>query len=117
MSKQSFKSQAINAVLTAIIRTLLGWAEEWGNDAFFFLVIGDKTCTDVAWFNTDQLACDSAIAVADDPQAAGAFQNLSTSVDILLEDRLKNEKFKSVFQETSSSSDDNGWYSIENDGK
>lgn len=117
MSKQSFKSQAINAVLTAIIRTLLGWAEEWGNDAFFFLVIGDKTCTDVAWSNTDQLACDGAIAVADDPQAAGAFQNLSTSVDILLEDRLKNEKFKSVFQETSSSSDDNGWYSIENDGK
>ena len=113
MSKQSFKSKAINAVLTAIVRTLLGWAEEWGNDAFFFLVIGDKTCTDVAWSNSEQLACNGALAIVDDPHAAGAFQNLSTSVDILLEDSLKDEKFKSVFEDTTSSANDNGWYSLE----
>ena len=50
MSKQSIKSKAINAFVTAIVRTLFGWVEKWDNDSFFFIVFGDKTCTDVAWY-------------------------------------------------------------------
>ena len=115
MAKKPFKSKAINAVLTAIIRTLLGWAEEWGNDAFFFLVIGDKTCVDVAWSNTESLECDGAIAVAGNPKTAGAFYNLSASVDLLIEENVKDKEFNDVFQETSPSKEDTGWYSIENE--
>lgn len=114
MSKQSFKSKAINAVISAIVRTLLGWAEEWGNDAFFFLVIGDKTCTDVAWHNTEDLACNGAWAITRDVPASGAFQDIATSFDILIEDQLKeNEQFKEAFEKTSPSKSDTGWYSNE----
>ena len=115
MAKKSSKSKAINAVLTAIIRTLLGWVEEWDNDAFFFLVIGDKTCVDVAWSNTESLECDGAIAVASNPKTAGAFYNLSTSVDLLIEENVKDKEFNDVFQETSPSKEDTGWFSIENE--
>ena len=113
MSKKSFKSKAINAVLSAIIRTILGWVEQWDNDAFFFLVIGDKTCVDVAWSNTEDLACDGAFAIACDPKAAGAFYNLSCSVDLLIEDNVKEKEFNAAFQETSPSKEDTGWYSLE----
>jgi hypothetical protein len=114
--KQSFHSKAINAVITAIVRVLLGWAEEWGNDAFFFLIIGDKTCTDVAWHNTENLSCEGALALVENgPKVAGAFQDIETSFDILLEDRLKdNEDFRKEFEKSSPSKDDQGWYSIEN---
>ena len=111
--KKSFKSKAINAVITAIVRTLLGWAEEWGNDAFFFLVIGDKNCTDVAWYNTEDLACNAALAITTDPRSAGAFQDLATSVDTLLEERLEEEDFKKVFQDTMPEKHANGWFSME----
>ena len=114
MSKQSFKSKAINAVIAAIVRTLLGWAEEWGNDAFFFLVIGDKTCTDVAWHNTDDLACNGAWAITRDVPAAGAFQDIVTSFDLLIEEQLKeDEQFKKAFEQTSPSKLDSGWFSNE----
>ena len=112
--KQSFKSKAINAVLSAIIRTLLGWAEEWGNDAFFFIVIGDKTCTDVAWHNTEMLSLDGALAVAYDAEAAGALQDLSGSVDILLEEQLKDDDFREKFQLTCPDKNSMGWHSYEN---
>ena len=113
MAKKPFKSKAINAVLTAIIRTLLGWAEEWDNDAFFFLVIGDKTTVDVAWSNTADLECDGAFAIAGNPKTAGAFYNLSTAVDLLVEDNVKDKEFDAVFQETSPSKEDTGWCSID----
>lgn len=113
MAKKPFKSKAINAVLSAIIRTLLGWAEEWNEDAFFFLVIGDKTCVDIAWSNTADLECDGAFAIAGDPKTAGAFYNLSAAVDLLIEDNVKDKKFNDIFQETSPSKEDLGWYSIE----
>ena len=113
MSKKSFKSKAINAVLTAIIRTILGWVEEWGNDAFFFLVIGDKSCVDVAWSNTEDLACDGAFAIASDPKTAGAFYNLSCSVDLLIDDNVKDKEFDAVFQDAIPDKKDSGWGSFE----
>ena len=114
MSKQSFKSKAINAVIAAIVRTLLGWAEEWGNDAFFFLVIGDKTCTDVAWRNTDDLACNGAWALTRNVPVASAFQDIATSFDLLIDEQLQeNEQFKKAFEEASPSKSDSGWCSYE----
>ena len=115
MAKQSIKSKAINAFATAIVRTLFGWVEKWGDESFFFIVFGDKTCTDVAWYNTDQLACDAALAITCDPKAAGAFSNISTSVEILMEDALKNAKFKEAFEKTDLDDPKEGWVSIEDD--
>ena len=114
MSKRkSITSRAINAALSAIIRTIFGWVEEWGDDAFFFLVIGDRNCTDVAWYNTDNLSCDGALAVTGCLESVAAFQDLATSVDILNEDNLKNEEFRKKFEQTSPSEDDHGWYSYD----
>ena len=111
--KQSFKSKVINAVLAAIINQLFVWTRHWGNDAFFFIVIGDKTCTDVAWYNTENLTCNGALAVTSSPQSAGAFQNLAECCDILMDDQLKNEKFRKIFEKTTCAKDDQGWYSDE----
>jgi len=115
MSKQSIKSKAINAFVTAIVRTLFGWVEKWGNESFFFIVFGDKTCTDVAWYNTDQLACDAALAITCDPEAAGAFYNISTGVDVLLEDCLENDQFRKKFELTGVDNGFDGWISYEAD--
>ena len=115
MEKQSIKSKAINAFATAIVRTLFGWVEKWGNESFFFIVFGDKTCTEVAWYNTDQLACDAALAITCDPKAAGAFSNISTSVEILMEDALEDEKFKEAFEKTGLDDPQEGWISYEDD--
>jgi hypothetical protein len=116
MKRKSFKSRAINAVLTAIIRTLFGWVEEWNNDAFFFIVIGDKTCTDVAYYNTEKLAEDGAYAVTEQVETAAAFQDLATSFDILVGFRLdEDEDFRKKFELTMPEKDKQGWYSLEND--
>jgi len=115
MSKQSFKSKAINAVISAIVRTLLGWAEEWSDDAFFFLVIGDKTCTDVAWHNTEDLSCDGALAITEFVESAAAFQDLATSVDVLIRDRLEEDEFRKAFENTYPQKDKQGWCSYELD--
>ena len=111
--RKSILSKAINAVLTAIIRTIFGWVEEWGNDAYFFLVIGDKYCSDVAWYNTDNLSCDGALAVAHELKSVAAFQDLATSVELLNEDNLKDDDFREKFEMTSPSEDAHGWYSHE----
>ena len=115
MAKQSIKPKAINAFATAIVRTLFGWVEKWGNESFFFIVFGDKTCTHVAWDNTDQLACDAALAITCDPKAAGAFSNISTSVEILMEEALEDETFKEAFEKTGLDDRKDGWISYEED--
>ena len=113
-TKKSFKSKAINAVITAIIRTIFGWVEEWGEDAFFFLVIGDKTCTDVAFYNTENLSCEGALAVTSNVETAGAFFNLAGSADILLEEPFKEDDFRKEFENTSPGKDKQGWFSVDN---
>ena len=115
MEKQSIKSKAINAFVTAIVRTLFGWVEKWGNDSFFFIVIGDKNCTDVAWYNTEKLACDAAFTIAYDPDAAGAFSNISTSVELIMKNALNDEKFKEAFEKNSMDDLKEGWISCEDD--
>jgi hypothetical protein len=112
--KKSFRSKAIKAVLTAIIRTIAGWAQEWGDDAFFFIVIGDKTYTDVAWSNPNQLACDGALALTCEPDVAAAFSDLSSSVELLLNDQLKENEFKEKFEKLSTDDYYGCWYSVQN---
>ncbi len=112
--RKSIMSRAINAALTAFIRTIFGWVEEWGNDAFFFLVIGDKNCTDVAWYNPEQLSCDGALAISADPRSAAAFCDMNTGVELLMEDNLKENKFKEDFEKLQLPENyQNGWYSYE----
>ena len=114
---KSFKFKAINAVITAIVRTLFGWAQEWGEDAFFLLVIGDKRTTDVAWYNTEDLAYNGAIALADCAETAGAYQDLATSVDLLIQDKLEEPEFKKKYEMTTPEKNDHGWYSLDFDNK
>ena len=105
--------KAINAVISAIVRTLLAWAAEWSEDAYFFLVIGDKTCCDVAWSNTEDLSCGGALAITSDFETAGAFYNLSTIVDELHEERLQEEDYRKAFENTQPEKDDSGWFSLD----
>ena len=112
MSK-SFKSKAINAVLTAIINTLIGWAKAWSNGAYFFIVIGDNISTDVAWYNTQNLAIEGAWTLANDIKAACAFADLSGSMNILLEDKLKDEEFRKEYELSMPEEDNVGWVSYE----
>lgn len=112
MAKKSFKSKAINAVISAIVRTLFAWAKEWSDDAFFFLVVGDKTCTHVAWQNTEDLSCDGALAISEKVEIAGAFQDLAGSVDLLIDDQLKDETFRKEYEQTAPSKDKSGWHSF-----
>ena len=114
---KSFKSKAINAVLSAIIRTLLSWAEEWSEDAFFFIVIGDKQCTDIAWFNAEELSCNAALAITSDPETLAAFNDIAGSVDILAEDALKDDSFREKYEPTTPFNNPCGWFSSELDDK
>jgi hypothetical protein len=107
-------STAINAVLTAIILPICQWAAQW-TGAFFFIVIGDDHCTDVAWANTEGLSQDGAFALTVDPEIAGAFEDMKTSFDILLEDNLENPEYRKAFENTCPSVDKCGWHSLDKD--
>ena len=109
--------EAVNAVITAIVRTLLGWAEEWGNDAFFFLVIGDKRVADVAWSNSWTLCSDGAFAITSHPEAASAFEYLKAGYDALIGTVLEeDEKFKEHLENhVPDKEDDSGWSSVDLD--
>lgn len=113
-TKKSIKSKAINAVLTAIIRTIFGWVEEWREDAFFFIVIGDKNCTDVAFYNTENLSCEGALAVTESVEAAAAIMDLAGAADILLEERLREDDFCKEYEKKRPGRHKQGWFSVEN---
>ena len=117
MSKkqQSIHSKAINAFITAIVNALYVWASKWNNESFFFLVIGDKECTDVAWSNINGAACDGAIAISMSPETAAAFEILHTSVDMLVEDTIKDDpKFGDELHGLDIDDFKDGWCSVEN---
>ena len=109
--------QAVDAVITAIVRTLLGWAGEWGNDAFFFLVIGDKRVADVAWSNSWALCSDGAVAITSHPEAASAFECLKSGYEALIGTTLEEDvKFRERFENFVPDKDnDSGWSSVELD--
>ena len=111
MAKKSFKSKAINAIISAIVNALYVWAREWGNNAYFYILIGDETCNDVAWHNADAIETVAMSPVAHNPKAAALFESMTVPYDIFLEDNRKNEKFEKAFQEPMLAQEN--WYSEE----
>ena len=87
--------KATNTLFTHIIQPLLTWAGE-DEDTFFFI---DGACT-----------------IGNIPEAASAFLNISTGVDIMVEENVKNkeEGFGEEFQMHCPSKEDNAWHSMEN---
>lgn len=90
-------SKANNKVMRMIILPLFQWAYE-DEDAFFFVIVGNKHMTDVAWANTEGLSVDGALAVVNDPDAAAVFEFIKTTFDCVLEDNIKDESFNTSFQ-------------------
>jgi nicotinic acid mononucleotide adenylyltransferase len=111
MAKKSFKSKAINAIISAIVNALYVWAREWGNNAYFYILIGDDKCQDVAWHNSNAIETIATIPVANDPKAAALFESMTVPYHIFLEDNRKNEKFEKAFQEPLLALEN--WYSEE----
>ena len=109
--KKSIKSKAINAFITAIINALYVWAREWGNNAYFYILIGDDTCNDVAWHNSDAIETIAMSPVAHNPKAAALFETMRVPYDLQLEDSRKDPKFEKIFQEPLQSQEE--WYSEE----
>ncbi len=107
--------KATNTLFTHIIQPLLTWAGE-DEDTFFFIVIGNKYMTDVAWSNTEKLSVDGACTIGNIPEAASAFLDISTGVDIMVEENVKNkeEGFGEEFQMHCPSKEDNAWHSMVN---
>ena len=112
-TKQSFKSKAINAIITAFVNALYVWAREWGNNAYFYILIGDDTCNDVAWHNADALETVAMSPVAHDPHAAALFETMRVPYDIFLEESRKDPEYEQAFQEPSNSPED--WISLESE--
>ena len=110
----SFKSKAIDAIVKAFILSISAWAKAWSEDAFFFIVIGDKHGTDVAWHNTDRLQTDGAWVIADVPEAAARFDLIADGVHILTEENLKKKKYQKAYHKFETpSTDDEGWHSFD----
>ena len=111
MAKQSIKSKAINAFITAIVNALYVWARSWGHNAYFYILIGDDKCQDVAWHNADAIETIATTPVVSHPKAAALFETMRVPYDVLLEDYRKDEKFEKAFQEPSNLPE--AWYSDE----
>ena len=110
----SFKSKAIDAIVKAFILSISAWAKAWSEDAFFFIVIGDKHGTDVAWHNTDRLQTEGAWVIADVPEAAARFDLIADGVNILTEENLKKKKYQKAYHKFETPSpDDEGWHSFD----
>lgn len=100
-------------IMKMIVLPLLQWASEGEDGEYFFLILGNKYVNDVAWFNSEKLAVEGALSVADDPNAAAVFEFIKTTFDIQIEENIKSEQFNQPFQEHELPSDtDNGWVSL-----
>ena len=108
--------QATNTLFTFIITPLMRWAQE-NPDAFFFIVIGDKQKTEVAWANTDGLQLNGAYTIGNIPEAAGAFLDIESGVDLFVEENVKNNEtgFGEEFQMHIPSKEEAQWVGMDND--
>jgi len=104
------RSYALEALSKFVICPLICWARE-NKGAFFFIVIGDENQADVAYYNTNALATYGAMAIAENPQTAAAFDDIEMSVDLVLEDKMKEEEFNDYLEKHSPSDDDEFWAS------
>ena len=78
---------------------------------FFFLIIGNKHQTDVAFANTMGLSCEGAAAILEDPTTAAAFSNIATSFDSGIDDKLADKEFNEIYQKSLPETDDHYWAS------
>ena len=78
---------------------------------FFFLIIGNKHQTDVAFANTMGLSCEGAAAILEDPTTAAAFTNIATSFDCGIDDKMKDKAFNEIYQNSLPETDDHCWNS------
>lgn len=109
--KQSLKSKAINAFIIAIVNALFNWVRVWNNGAYFFILIGDQNCSDVAWSNPDNVESYGGHSIAMNPEPAALFESMRVAYDVTLEESRKNKEFEKIFQDTEFSQD--GWFSDE----
>jgi rhamnogalacturonyl hydrolase YesR len=106
-------SHALDGIMRMAIIPLFSWTAD-ENDAFFFIIIGNKMMTDVAWSNTDGLALNGALTVANDPEAASAFEFIKTTYDLAIVENCKDDGFKERFTNQIDTSEiDSGWISTE----
>ena len=110
--KKSIKSKAVDVFVSAIINALYVWARKWGKNAYFYILIGDDSCQDVAWSNTQAVEENAIFPVVCNPKAAALFENLRISYDLLVEEHLKDPEYDKVFQEPTIETHE-GWYSEE----
>ena len=111
MSKKSLKSSAIDIIITAIINALYVWARRWGNNAYFYILIGDDDCQDVAWCNSDAVESIATTPVISNPKAAALFESMRVPYDVLIEDARKDPEYEKIFQEEFNKPE--AWYSEE----
>ena len=93
MKQQSFKSKVINAFLSGLINGLYQWAAQW-DGAYFFIVVGDEQCHDVAYFNHEALESVGGMSIASNPKIAAMFDRMRVPYDLFLEDYVKDEDYK-----------------------
>lgn len=79
---------------------------------YFFLVIGNEHQTDVAFANSMGLSCEGAAAILENPTTAAAFQNIATSFDCGIEDKMKDKDFNEIYQNSLPETDDHYWASF-----
>ena len=109
--KKSIKSKAINAFITAIVNALFIWARQWKNNAYFYILIGDDQCQDVAWHNADAIETIATFPVSHNPKAAALFENMRVPYDVQLDEYRKDPEFEKSFQEPINEPEQ--WYSEE----
>ena len=79
--------------------------------SFFFLVIGNKHQTDVAFANSMGVACEGAAAILEDPTTAAAFSAIATSFDCGINDKIADKEFNDIYQTSMPETDDHCWFS------
>ena len=109
--KKSIFSKAINAFVIAFVNALMNWVEQWENGAYFFLIIGDNNCSDVAWKNPTNIESYGAHSIACEPRAAALFESMQVTVDMMLEDEQNDEDYRKELQDPELM--EQAWYSHE----
>ena len=109
--KKSIFSKAINAFVIAFVNALMNWVEQWENGAYFFLLIGDNNCSDVAWKNPTNIESYGAHSIACEPRAAALFESMQLTVDLMLEDEQDNKEYQNELQDPALL--EQAWYSHE----
>ena len=99
-------------VLRFLVQPLFMWAHERKeDDAFFMLIWGDNTRTDVAYANSEKVLCDGVLALTQDPKSVVIAEAMEAGIGFVLEDMMKDKDFEKKYKNAPSpSSDDEVWF-------